>query len=88
MNMRNFVACALVAASATVAAVAFAADLSATGVIKNVNAKGDAITLDDGKIYTLSEGVEAETLKAGEKVSVVFHVKSGKMIATSVKIVK
>jgi Cu/Ag efflux protein CusF len=88
MNMRNFIASAFVAASAALATAAIAANLSATGVITNVDAKGDAIALDDGKIYVLSEGVEAETLKAGEKVTVVFHVKSGKMIATSVKMVK
>ena len=86
--MRNLFAPALAASAILLATTAFAASMSATGVIKSVNMKLDAITLADGSVYTLSEGFEAETFKAGEKVAVVYNMKHGKMMATSVKILK
>ena len=86
--MRNFQALAFVAGTALFATAAMAAGMSATGVIKSVNMKLDAITLTDGSVYTLAEGFEAETFKAGEKVTVVYSMKHGKMIAASVKILK
>jgi Cu/Ag efflux protein CusF len=85
-NMRKVISIGLVAGLPLLATAAFAATMSATGVIKVVDTKGDSITLTDGKRYILSEGVEAESLKAGEKVSIIFHTKGGKMIATAVKV--
>ncbi len=61
---------------------AFAA--TASGVIKQVDPKSDAITLQDGKTFTLGEGTEAESLKVGQKVTVTYELKSGKMVATKV----
>ena len=46
---------------------------SATGVVKNVDMKKDSITLSDGKVYILTEGFEAETFKAGEKVVMFYN---------------
>ncbi|MFB9984369.1 DUF1344 domain-containing protein [Mesorhizobium kowhaii] len=43
-----------------------------TGTIKSVDKNGDAITLSDGTKFTLPEGIEAETLKVGEKVVVTY----------------
>ena len=43
-----------------------------TGTIKKINKSGDLITLSDGKLFTLPEGIEAETLKVGEHVRVVY----------------
>ena len=71
-------------ASSLIATAAFAANLSAIGVIKSVDTKSDSITLVDGSKYTLSEGFEAETFKAGQNVSIVFTTKNGKMVASSV----
>ena len=68
------------------ASVALAA--TDTGIVKNVNPKGDAITLDDGKVFVLAEGTEAESLKVGDKVTVTFKMKAGKMLATKVRLVK
>ena len=76
------------AASCLLATAAFAASLSANGVVKSVDTKHDSITLVDGSTYTLAEGFEAETFKAGEKVAIVFQKKNGKMMASSVKVVK
>ena len=86
--MRKSYVPALVVCATLLATAAFAAGISATGVIKSVDKKGDAIILTDGKVYTLSEGFEAEKFKAGEKVAVIYDMKNGKMVATSVKIVK
>ena len=59
------------AAFLTVSATgAFAKD--DVGTIKNINKSGDSITLADGKVFTLPEGIEAETLKVGERVRVVY----------------
>ena len=55
------------------------------GLVKSVNSKGDAITLDDGKVFVLAEGTEAESVKVGSKVKVTFSVKSGKLVATKVE---
>ena len=77
-----------VAATSLLATAVFAASMSATGVVKSVDTKGDAITLVDGNVYILSEGLEAENFKAGEKVAIVFAMKNGKMIASSVKVMK
>lgn len=72
--------------SAGLASPAAAAD--AQGTIKSVDPKTDSITLSDGKTFVLSEGVEAETLKAGEKVKVTYSTTAGKLTASKVQIVK
>ena len=76
------------AATGLIATAAFAASMTANGVVKSVDTKGDSITLVDGSVYTLAEGFEAEKFVAGEKVTIIFKNKNGKMIATSVKVVK
>lgn len=61
---------------------AFAA--SDTGKITAVNPKGDAITLADGKIFTLGEGTEAESLMVGQKVIVTYSLVAGQQIARAI----
>ena len=56
-----------------------------TGTIASVDKKGDAITLTDGKTFTLPEGIEAETLKPGEKVVVTYTTKGSKISVTSIR---
>ncbi len=57
-----------------------------TGTIQSVDKNGDSITLSDGKTFTLPEGIEAETLKAGDKVVVTYTTtKAGKLAASSVR---
>jgi Cu/Ag efflux protein CusF len=70
------------------ATISTAAMMSATGVVKAVDTKHDSITLTDGKVYVLGEGFEAETFKIGEKVSIKFEKRNGKMVASSVNAVK
>jgi hypothetical protein len=70
----------LVVASST---GAFAKAVS--GAIKSIDKKHDSITLSDGKTFTLPEGIEAETLKVGEKVMVTYSAKAGKLTASSIR---
>ena len=67
---------------ALTAGAAFAA--SDTGKVSQIDPKNDAITLEDGKTFSLSEGVEAESLKIGQTVEVTYDVKDGTMLATSI----
>lgn len=72
------------AALALFAAVSIAQAADDTGTITKVNPKSDSITLDDGKVFTLAEGTEAESLKVGQKVRVTYNVKAGAMMATRI----
>jgi uncharacterized protein DUF1344 len=47
----------------------------ATGTIASIDKKGDSITLVDGKTFVLPEGIEAETLKVGEKVTITYSTR-------------
>jgi hypothetical protein len=69
------------------ASCAFAKD--DVGTIKTINKSGDSITLSDGKVFTLPEGIEAETLKVGERVHVVYSTNAaGKVTVSKVLPVK
>jgi Cu/Ag efflux protein CusF len=59
-----------------------------TGTIKQIDPKSDAITLDDGNTFTLAEGTEAESLKVGQKVTMTYTLKAGKMVATKIVVTK
>jgi Cu/Ag efflux protein CusF len=59
-----------------------------SGTITKINPKTDAITLQSGDVFTLAEGTEAETFKVGQRVSIIYHLKAGKMIATKIAFVK
>ena len=74
------------AAVALMSGAAFAATDS--GTIGQVDPHGDAITLNDGKTFTLAEGTEAESLKVGQKVNVTFALQAGKMVATKIVVAK
>jgi hypothetical protein len=79
-DMKRLIAAAGILA--LTAGAAFAA--SDTGKVKLIDTKNDAITLEDGKTFSLSEGVEAESLKVGQTVEVTYDVKNGKMVATHI----
>ena len=49
-----------------------------TGIVRSVTTKSDSITLDDGKVYVLPEGIEAESVKAGERVKIIYSQGKGK----------
>ena len=70
--------------AAGILALTAGAALAATdsGMIKAIDTKGDAITLNDGKTFTVAKGVT--TFKVGESVKVTYEVTGGKMIASKV----
>lgn len=72
------------ASASLLAAVSFAQAAEDTGTITSINPKSDAITLNDGKVFTLAEGTEAESLKVGQKVKVTYDVKAGALMAIKI----
>lgn len=81
---KPIIAVALILVASTTAV--FAKEM--TGTVKAIDKTHDSITLTDGKTFTLPEGIEAETLKVGEKITVVYSSKAGKLLATSIRVVK
>lgn len=81
--MKKLVIVAAATLAATLSTAAFARTVTST--IASVDAKGDAITLADGKTLNLPEGIEVETLKAGEKVVVTYSTNSGKSLVSSIQ---
>ncbi|WP_413988147.1 DUF1344 domain-containing protein [Labrys okinawensis] len=77
-----------IAGAVLLASVASASATTVTGRITRIDAKSDAITLEDGKVFTLPEGVEAESLKVGEKVEINYTGKTPHLRASSVRPVK
>lgn len=48
------------------------------GVVRSVDPKHDAITLQDGSVFALAEGSEAENFKPGTKVTITYAKQGGK----------
>jgi hypothetical protein len=80
---RSPISAAVIVLAVASSTTAFAA--TTTGTITSVNQKSDSITLSDGKTFTLPEGIEAETLKPGEKVIVTYTMKKGKAAVSSIR---
>ena len=81
---KSVIAATALALAALASTAAFAKAI--TGTIESIDKNGDSITLTDGKTFTLPEGIEAETLKPGEKVVVTYKTtKSGKLAASNVR---
>lgn len=57
-------------------ASAYAAETS--GTVRKVNTKSDAITLSDGRVYILPEGIEAESVQIGQRVKLKFNQSKGR----------
>ena len=79
----------IVATALTLAAIASTAAFAKaiTGTIESIDKNGDSITLTDGKTFTLPEGIEAETLKPGEKVVVTYKTTtSGKLAVSNIRV--
>jgi Cu/Ag efflux protein CusF len=73
----------LTIAMITVSTAAFGSQT--TGTVKTVDKNHDAITLTNGKRFTLPEGIEAETLKVGERVTIVYSTKAGRTVVSTIK---
>ncbi|MGO4562695.1 DUF1344 domain-containing protein [Rhizobiales bacterium 3FA27D7] len=75
----------VLAAAVALASSGAAFAKTVTSTVKTVDKSGDSITLSDGRKFTLPEGIEAETVKVGEKVTVTYSVKSGKLKVDSIR---
>ena len=80
--MRKFL---LAAATVGLIAATNAYAAETTGTVRSVNTKSDSITLSDGKVYVLPEGIEAESIKVGERVKITFSQSKGKNRASAVE---
>jgi hypothetical protein len=83
----------LVAPTALVAAVilstaAFAAVQTKTGEIKSTDAAKHELVLSSGETFELGSTIKIDKLKAGEKVTVTYDMKDGKMVASKVHLEK
>jgi hypothetical protein len=69
-----------------VGASAWAGDLE--GKVQMIVIADRMVVLDDGKQVWIAEGLSMEELKEGAQVKVVYEERDGKLVATSVEIVK
>jgi Cu/Ag efflux protein CusF len=69
-------------AAALLAGVSLAGAAEVTGVIKSIDAANNAITLDNGKTYKLSESIKPADWKEGDKVKVTYDEANGQMTVT------
>lgn len=84
--MKRLLATVAAAALMTSAAAALADESS--GKIKMVDPAAMTLTLEDGTVYQLSEGVAIQDLKPGQEVTVSYEVQEGKNVADSVAVQK
>ena len=73
---------------ALASAAAFAATQTKTGEIKSTDAAKHELVLTSGDTFEVANGVNVDKLKAGEKVTVTFEQKDGKMMASKVHAAK
>jgi len=78
----------LIVGAALLVATGVASAANVTAKITKINPKTDAITLSDGKVFTLPEGIEAESLKVGQTVDVTYSGSGLKLKASKVHVVK
>ena len=58
---------------------------SKSGEIKSIDAKKLQVVLVTGEQFQLPKTFDLKTIKAGEKVTVTYDTKNGKMVASDVK---
>jgi Cu/Ag efflux protein CusF len=64
---------------------AFAATQSATGAVKSTDAAKHEIVLSDGQTFEVGSKINLGKIKAGDKVTIKFAKKGGKMVASNIK---
>jgi uncharacterized protein DUF1344 len=80
--MKKLIASAI--ALPLLATVALAADQTDTGTIKRISAAKGTLELSDGKMFSVPKSIKLGSFKNNEKVTVVYTMTNGKMLATSV----
>ena len=87
MMSRKLRASVVVAGLVLASSAAFAAAQMMTGEVKSIDAPKNHLVLSSGETFGLAKDVDATKLKPGEKVSVTFDMKNGKMRASKVDVV-
>jgi hypothetical protein len=64
---------------------ALAAAQTKTGEVKSTDATKHELVLASGDTFELAKNIKVEKFKAGDKVTVTYDMKDGKMIASKVK---
>lgn len=73
---------------AAASTMALAAVETKVGNIKSLDTAKHELVLATGEIFELPKTVQLKTLKVGEKVSIAYETKNGKMMATKVMAAK
>lgn len=81
--MRKAIVAAALAAS-FISSAALAASQTDTGAIKALSTKKHQLTLTDGKMFELPAKWKSAGYKVGDKVTVTYELKAGKMMATEI----
>ena len=84
--MRRIVGAAALVGLFLVGAGAWAGDLE--GKVQTIVIADRMVVLEDGKQVWIAEGLSMAELKEGTQVKVVYEERDGKLVATSVEIVK
>ena len=84
--MRRMAGAAALAGLLVVGTGAWAADLE--GKVQTIMIADRMVLLEDGKQVWVAEGLSMEDLKEGAVVKVVYEERNGKLVATSVEIIK
>lgn len=73
-----------VAVSIAISSSAFAAPQTKTGEIKSTDSAKHELVLSSGDTFDVSRTIKIDKFKAGDKVTVTYATKDGKMIASKV----
>ena len=84
--MRRMAGAAVLAGLLLAGGAAWAGDLE--GTVQTIVIAERMVVLEDGKQVWIAEGLSMEELKEGTQVKVVYEERDGKLVATSVEIVK
>jgi Cu/Ag efflux protein CusF len=74
----------MLAALTAMSVSAFAASQTRTGDVKSTDAAKHELTLATGDTFQVNSGVKLDKIKAGDKVSITYETKDGKMVASKV----
>lgn len=73
---------------AAMSAMAFAAVETKVGSIKSLDPANHELVLSTGETFELPGSIQLTKLKVGEKVTIAYEIKNGKMMATKVEATK
>lgn len=83
--MKAYVASAILAGIALTSTAALAASQTKAGEIKSTDAAKHEFTLASGETFQASSHVNLAKLSVGEKVTIIYETKEGKMVASKVR---